>query len=239
MSDIREIVMDTETTGLDPATGERIVEIGALELVNLVPTGRYYHQYINPGKPMPAEAQAVHGISDEDLADKPDFAAVGQAFLDFIEGGILVIHNAPFDVKFLNAELKRAGMRTLALGDVVDTLQIARKRFPGAQNSLDGLCRRFGIDTSRRVKHGALLDSEILADVYLELKGGRQSRLTMEVAGDGGNGEGTAGPYRAPARPGPRPVRLTQAERDRHAAFVAEMGEAALWAKDADAPSRR
>jgi len=232
MSDVREIVMDTETTGLDPATGDRIVEIGALEIVNLVPTGRVYHQYIDPGIPMPAEAQAVHGISDEDLAGKPRFAAVGQAFLDFIEGATLVIHNAPFDIKFLNAELKHAGMRTLVLDEAVDTLQIARKRFPGAQNSLDGLCRRFGIDTSKRVKHGALLDSEILADVYLELRGGRQSRLTMDVADAGGSGTEASGPYRATARPGPRPVRVTEDERARHAAFVAEMGEEALWVKE-------
>jgi len=183
MTDTREIVMDTETTGLDPATGDRIVEIGALELMNHVPTGRTYHEYINPGIAMPAEAEAVHGISDEDLADKPPFASVAQSFVDFIAGGTLVIHNAPFDIKFLNAELKRTGHAPLVLDAAIDTLQIARKRFPGAQNSLDGLCRRFGIDTSKRVKHGALLDSEILADVYLELCGGRQSRLTMEVSG--------------------------------------------------------
>ncbi len=229
MSDIREIVMDTETTGLDPATGDRIVEIGALELVNHVPTGRTYHQYINPGIPMPAEAFAVHGISDDDLADKPRFAEVAQAFLDFIEGGTLVIHNAPFDIKFLNAELAAVQAKTLALGEAVDTLQIARKRFPGAQNSLDGLCRRFGIDTSKRVKHGALLDSEILADVYLELCGGRQSRLTMDVARSGVEEGEVAAPYRASARPGPRPVLLTDAEQEQHASFIAEMGDEALW----------
>jgi len=230
MTDTREIVMDTETTGLDPATGDRIVEIGALELVNLVPTGRVYHQYINPRIPMPAEAQAVHGISDEDLADKPVFEDVGQAFLDFIAGGTLVIHNAPFDIRFLNAELKRMGKPPLVLAEAVDTLQIARGRFPGAQNSLDGLCRRFGIDTSRRVKHGALLDSEILADVYLELSGGRQSRLSMDVA-TGGEEGAVVGEYRARTRPGPRPALLTEAERERHAGFVAEMGDGALWAK--------
>lgn len=231
MKDTREIVMDTETTGLDPANGDRIVEIGALELVNLVPTGRVYHQYINPRMAMPAEAQAIHGISDEDLADKPVFEDVGQAFLDFIEGGTLVIHNAPFDIKFLNAELGRIGLKTLALPDVVDTLQIARTRFPGAQNSLDGLCRRFGIDTSKRVKHGALLDSEILADVYLELSGGRQSALTMDVASRT-EGDDTVEAYIAPKRPGPRPVLLTEVERDQHAAFIAEMGDEALWAKN-------
>ncbi len=231
MTDTREIVMDTETTGLDPANGDRIVEIGALEIVNLVPTGRVYHQYINPRIAMPAEAQAIHGISDDDLADKPFFEDVGQAFLDFIEGGTLVIHNAPFDIKFLNAELDRIGLKTLSLPDVVDTLQIARTRFPGAQNSLDGLCRRFGVDTSKRVKHGALLDSEILADVYLELCGGRQSALTMDVA-SGGESDEIVEAYTALKRPGPRPVMLTDAERERHTAFVAEMGDAALWSKN-------
>ncbi len=228
MSDIREIVMDTETTGLDPSEGHRIVEIGALELMNHVPTGRTYHQYINPRRSMPAEAFAVHGISDDDLADKPFFEDVAQAFVDFVAGGTLVIHNAAFDIRFLNAELARTGHEALRLEEAVDTLQIARRRFPGAQNTLDGLCRRFGIDNGRRVKHGALLDSEILADVYLELCGGRQSRLTMEVE-EANDGTTPAARYRAPARPGPRPALLTDDERARHAAFVAEMGEAALW----------
>jgi len=231
MSSTREIVMDTETTGLDPATGDRIVEIGALELDNHVPTGRTYHQYINPGIAMPAEAFAIHGISDDDLADKPPFEKVAQGFLDFIAGGTLVIHNAPFDIKFLNAELARVGAPALVLGDAVDTLQIARERFPGAQNSLDGLCRRFGIDTGRRVKHGALLDSEILADVYLELCGGRQSRLTMDIADSGRDGTPETS-YRARPRPDPRPVLLTEAERARHSAFIAEMGDGALWPKE-------
>jgi len=230
MTDTREIVMDTETTGLDPATGDRIVEIGALELMNHVPTGRTYHEYINPGIAMPAEAEAVHGISDEDLADKPPFASVAQSFVDFIAGGTLVIHNAPFDIKFLNAELKRTGHAPLVLDAAIDTLQIARKRFPGAQNSLDGLCRRFGIDTSKRVKHGALLDSEILADVYLELCGGRQSRLTMEVSGSADDGAAQTR-YRAPARPAPRPVLLSEAEAARHAEFIAELGGEAHWVK--------
>ncbi len=231
MADIREIVMDTETTGLDPANGDRIVEIGALELMNQVPTGRTYHQYINPGMAMPAEAFAIHGISDEHLADKPPFADIAQAFLDFIADGTLVIHNAPFDVKFLNAELAKVGKPPLVLDAVIDTLQIARGRFPGAQNSLDGLCRRFGIDMSRRVKHGALLDSEILADVYLELNGGRQSALSMDVAEAGRENGEPVTPYIAPRRPGPRPALLTDAERERHSAFIAEMGDEALWVK--------
>jgi DNA polymerase-3 subunit epsilon len=221
MADIREIVMDTETTGLEPQEGHRIVEIGALELINHVPTGRTYHQYINPLIKMPPEAEAIHGISDADLADKPVFADVSQAFLRFIEGGTLVIHNAPFDIKFLNAEFAKVGAPPLNLDDVTDTLAIARKRFPGAQNSLDGLSRRFGIDTSKRVKHGALLDSEILADVYLELRGGRQSRMAMEVSGTKTE-DAVDADYVARARPSPLPSLLTEGEAERHAAFVAE-----------------
>ena len=213
--------MDTETTGLDPADGHRIVEIGALELINHVPTGRTYHQYINPRRDMPAEAQAVHGITEESLRDKPVSEDVAQAFLNFIEGGTLVIHNAAFDVKFLNAELARVKATPLVLADAVDTLGIARQRFPGAQNSLDGLSRRFGIDTSKRVKHGALLDSEILADVYLELCGGRQSALVMDVAKTGAT-DAVTGPYVARRRPEPLGSLVTEAERERHAAFVAE-----------------
>ncbi len=213
--------MDTETTGLDPADGHRIVEIGALELINQVPTGRTYHQYINPRRDMPAEAEAIHGISEEFLADKPVFEAIAQDFIAFIEGGTLVIHNAAFDVKFLNAELKRVGAAPLKLDEAVDTLAIARQRFPGAQNSLDGLSRRFGVDTSKRVKHGALLDSEILADVYLELCGGRQSALVMDVASSGPE-ETFTGPYTARQRPEPLGSLVTEAERERHAAFVAE-----------------
>ena len=229
MTAVREIVMDTETTGLDPAEGHRIVEIGALELENHVPTGRTYHQYINPGMRMPDEAFAIHGISDADLEDKPPFEAIAGDFLAFIEGATLVIHNASFDIRFLNAELAKVNAAPLALEEAVDTLQIARSRYPGAQNSLDGLCRRFGIDNAKRVKHGALLDSEILADVYLELRGGRQSRLSMDVA-EAGTAE-AAQAYRAPSRPGARPVLLTDEERNRHEVFVAELGEDALWAK--------
>ena len=221
MADIREIVMDTETTGLDPAEGHRIVEIGALELINHVPTGRTYHQYINPRRDMPAEAEAVHGITEEFLRDKPVFEDISDAFLRFIEGGTLVIHNAAFDVKFLNAELARVGATPLVLADAVDTLGIARQRFPGAQNTLDGLSRRFGIDTSKRVKHGALLDSEILADVYLELCGGRQSALVMDVASSASD-DTVTGPYVARQRPEPLGSLLTDAERERHAVFVAE-----------------
>ena len=162
---MREIVLDTETTGLDPLSGDRVVEIGAVELLNHMPTGRTYHQYINPERDMPVEAFNVHGLSIEFLSDKPVFKQIGQEFLDFVGDSKMVIHNAAFDMKFLNAELKWMGLPSLPPAQATDTLAIARSRFPGAQNSLDALCRRFGIDNSARTKHGALLDSEILAEV--------------------------------------------------------------------------
>ncbi len=173
---MREVVLDTETTGFDPETGDRIVEIGAVELMGHVPTGRTYHQYINPEREMPQEAFEVHGLGDEFLRDKPKFAEIGQAFLDFIGDAKLVIHNAAFDIKFLNAELKWMNLPQIPWEQAIDTLAIARKRFPGSPASLDALCRRFNIDNSSRTLHGALLDSEILAEVYLELIGGRQPR---------------------------------------------------------------
>jgi DNA polymerase-3 subunit epsilon len=176
---IREIVLDTETTGLDPATGDRIVEIGAVELINHLPTGNYYHQYINPERDMPAEAFNVHGLSAEFLADYPVFSAVAQEFLEFIGDGILVIHNAQFDMKFINAELSWMNRDILPMERVIDSLALARKRHPMGPNSLDALCRRYGIDNSRREKHGALLDSELLADVYIELIGGRQTTFSL------------------------------------------------------------
>ena len=170
---MRQIFLDTETTGLDPKTGDRIVEIGAVELMNHLPTGRTYHQYINPERPMPKEAFDVHGLGDDFLRDKPKFAQIVQDFVDFIgDDAKLVIHNAQFDMKFLNAELKWAGRAVMPYSRAVDTLEIARNKFPGAQNSLDALCRRFRIDNSNRTLHGALLDSELLAEVYLALRGG-------------------------------------------------------------------
>jgi len=178
---MREIVLDTETTGLDPAGGDRIVEIGGIELVNHMPTGRSFHTYLNPERDMPAEAFAVHGLSAAFLADKPKFRDIAPDFLGFIGDARLVIHNAAFDMKFLNAELGWIEMASLPWARAVDTLDIARRRFPGAQNGLDALCRRFGIDNSGREKHGALLDSELLAEVYLELIGGRQHGLGLEV----------------------------------------------------------
>ena len=228
---MREIVLDTETTGLEPIQGDRIVEIGAVELFNHLPTGRTYHQYINPQRPMPQEAFAVHGLGDDFLRDKPVFKAIGRAFLDFIEDAPLVIHNAAFDMKFLNAELGWAGLPALGADRALDTLMIARKRFPGSPASLDALCRRFGIDNSAREKHGALLDSEILAEVYLELVGGRQPDLVLAPDQHGAAGRGAAPEWRAPPRPVPLAARLTEAERAEHAAFVTALGAAAIWNK--------
>lgn len=176
---MREIVLDTETTGFEPSEGDRLVEIGGVELFNHVPTGRVYHQYINPQRSMPQSAFEVHGLGDDFLADKPLFAEVAEAFLDFIGDAKLVIHNAAFDMKFLNAELGWLGKPLLPMEQAIDTLAIARRKFPGSPASLDALCRRFGVDNSAREKHGALLDSEILAEVYLELIGGQQPGLEL------------------------------------------------------------
>lgn len=225
---MREIVLDTETTGLDPSQGDRIVEIGGVELHNHVPTGRTYHQYINPERPMPQEAFAVHGLGDEFLADKPVFSRIAQEFLDFVGDAKLVIHNAAFDMRFLNAELGRLDMPQLPWEQAVDTLDIARRRFPGAQNSLDALCRRFTIDNSMREKHGALLDSEILAEVYLELVGGRQPGLTLSVVTSGGVTP-TGEAWRPQPRPTPLPPRITENEKAAHAAFVEKLGGDTLW----------
>ncbi|MEM1265332.1 MAG: DNA polymerase III subunit epsilon [Pseudomonadota bacterium] len=222
---MREIVMDTETTGLVPAEGHRIVEIGCVELWNHVPTGKTYHQYINPGRPMPAEALAVHGLDDAFLAPMPIFAEVADAFLAFVGDATLVIHNAAFDMAFLNAELGWADRPVLPARQARDTLEIARRRFPGAQNSLDALCRRFGVDNSAREKHGALVDSEILAEVYLELIGGRQPGLSLTSAANAG--AETSAPARR--RPTPLPSRLTEEEAAQHAAFVKTLGPDALW----------
>ncbi|MGR3492576.1 MAG: DNA polymerase III subunit epsilon [Shimia sp.] len=224
---MREIVLDTETTGLDPKEGHRIIEIGGVELLNHVPTGRTYHQYINPKRDMPTEAFEVHGLGEDFLRDKPEFKAVAQEFLDFVGDAKLVIHNAAFDMKFLNAELGWLDMRQLPWDQAIDTLAIARKRFPGSPASLDSLCRRFNIDNSARTLHGALLDSEILAEVYLELIGGRQPDFALANAG-GPQGE-QGGAWRATARPRPLAPRLSDKEKAAHAAFVEKLGDEALW----------
>lgn len=225
---MREIVLDTETTGFDPETGDRIVEIGAVELSGHMPTGRTFHEYINPERSMPQEAFEVHGLGDDFLRDKPKFAQVGRAFVEFIGDAKLVIHNAAFDMKFINAELKWMGLPAIPYDRAVDTLEIARRKFPGSPASLDALCRRFGIDNSSRTLHGALLDSEILAEVYLELIGGRQPDFGLSV----GTGAAAAGPqdvWRPMPRPAPLPARITADEAAAHAAFVEKLGEAALW----------
>lgn len=238
---MREIVLDTETTGFDPLTGDRIVEIGAIELMNHLPTGRTFHVYINPERPMPQEAFEVHGLGDDFLRDKPRFAEVAQGFVDFIaQDAKLVIHNAQFDMKFLNAELKGAGFPVMPYSRAIYTLELARSRFPGAQNSLDALCRRFRIDNSNRTLHGALLDSELLAEVYLALKGGRQPGLVLDGSGPGLGGTGAQAQGATPRGPRPRalPPRITAAEAEAHAAFVAKLGDKAVWLRYSAAENR-
>ena len=234
---MREIVLDTETTGLDPADGHRIVEIGAVELMNGLPTGTIYHQYVNPERPMPAEAFQVHGLGDDFLRDKPVFSAIAEDFLGFVAEAPLVIHNAAFDMAMINAELARLGREALPTSRAVDTLEIARRKFPGAQANLDALCRRFGVDNSGREKHGALLDCELLAEVYLELLGGRQAGLSLAPVTDGA-GHRPGSTARPAARPATLPPRLTEAERAAHAAFVAELGETAIWTRTGSGADR-
>ncbi|MCA0400889.1 MAG: DNA polymerase III subunit epsilon [Proteobacteria bacterium] len=229
---MREIVLDTETTGLDPHRGDRLCEIGCVEIVNRFLTGRIFHQYLNPERPMAPEAFAVHGLSDAFLADKPVFRDVADDFLAFIGEDPLVIHNASFDMGFLNAELKRLGKGPIPPSRAIDSLQIARRRHPGAQNSLDALCARYGIDNSRRTKHGALMDAEILAEVYAELTGGKQSSLGLGTAMDA-PGKGHSGAESEEVSRARAPIKqirlLTQDEIDAHRAFIAEMGDKALW----------
>jgi DNA polymerase-3 subunit epsilon len=223
---VREIVLDTETTGLDPANGHRIVEIGGIELLNAIPTGQIFHVYIHPERDMPDEAFRVHGISLEFLTGKPLFSAISAEFIDFVGDGKIVAHNAEFDMRFLNAELSRLKIAQIGPDRVVDTLALARRKFPGASNSLDALCARFGIDASRRVKHGALLDAEILAEVYAELCGGRQA--TLVFAAGGGASELTPGALLR-QRPEPLAPTLSGEELAAHQAFVSGLGEKALW----------
>ena len=242
---MREIVLDTETTGFEPDDGDRIVEIGAVELYNHMPTGRTYHQYINPQRSMPAGAFEVHGIGpdlleppqppkpgQETLRDKPVFARIAQDFLDFIGSDAkLVIHNAAFDMKFLNAELGWVGKPAIAADRAIDTLAIARRRFPGSPASLDALCRRFGINNDARTLHGALLDSEILAEVYLELIGGRQPDFALSAQSGKSDGRTAEAHWRPTPRETPLPPRLTAEEAAAHDAFVAKLGDGALWKK--------
>lgn len=225
---MREIILDTETTGLDPASGHRVVEIGAVELYNHVPTGQTFHVYINPERDMPPEAEAVHGLSSAFLKDKPVFAAIAEPFLDFIGEAALVIHNASFDMAFLNAELSYLRKPPLAPERVIDTLQMARQKHPTGPNSLDALCRRYGVDNTKRTKHGALLDSELLAEVYLELIGGRQAALSLS-AGPASRRLEAVATTTVVRRSRSLAPRLSQAERAAHADFVATLGDKALW----------
>ncbi|MDZ5451665.1 DNA polymerase III subunit epsilon [Labrys sp. ZIDIC5] len=226
---MREIILDTETTGLDPNEGHRLVEIGCVEMIDRNPTGATWHKYFNPERDMPVEAFNVHGLSAEFLSDKPLFAELAQEFVDFVGDAHLVIHNAGFDMRFLNAELKRVNLAALAMDRVVDTLAMARRKHPGARASLDELCQRYGIDNSKRVKHGALLDAEILAEVYIELTGGRQTALSLASASAAIVARGGGGAVRP--RPKPLPSRIRPEELAAHEAFIASLGENALWKK--------
>jgi DNA polymerase III subunit epsilon len=231
---IREIVLDTETTGLSPQGGDRLVEIGCVELINHIPTGKHFHVYINPLRSMPEEAFRVHGLSDEVLADKPVFRSVAQDFIDFIGDATLVIHNAPFDMGFLNHELSGIGFKTLA-NPVIDTVMVARQKHPGARVSLDALCKHYGIDNGRRTLHGALLDSEILAEVYLELIGGKQVSFALVAETETAATGATTIRIAVQPRPTPLPSRISNVEAEAHHAFIAKMGESAIWAQYAEA----
>lgn len=227
---LREIVLDTETTGLDPRKGDRLIEVGCVELLNRIPTGREFHRFVNPERDVPAEAEAVHGISTSFLLDKPLFSAIADEFLAFVGDDLLVIHNAAFDVGFLNAELARLGKGEIPMVRVVDTLQLARRKHPAGPNSLDALCKRYGIDNSKRTKHGALMDSLLLAEVYIELLGERQAVLGLaESRLEGVAGEMASHGRPAPPRPMPLPARLTEVMEAAHRAFVETLGSKALW----------
>lgn len=225
----REIVLDTETTGLNPATGDRIVEIGCVELVNHIPTGRHFHVYLNPEREMADDAFRVHGLSDEFLRSQPRFIEKAEELLTFIEDSPLIAHNAAFDISFINAELERVRMPSLR-NEVIDTVLLARDINPGARVSLDALCKYYGIDNSRRTLHGALLDSQILAEVYLELIGGRQVALTLVADSGAAAVEGLDGVYVARQRDIPLAARLTPADIEAHLSLVASLGADALWA---------
>ncbi len=227
---LREIVLDTETTGLDPKKGDRLIEIGCVELFNRIPTGREFHRYINPERAVPAEAEAVHGLSTAFLVDKPLFAAVADEFLTFLGEDMLVIHNAAFDVAFLNAEFGRLGKAAISMVRVVDTLQLARRKHPAGPNSLDSLCKRYGIDNSKRIKHGALMDSLLLAEVYVELLGERQATLELAKGAERANSSGERSSQRQIAgRPTPLPSRLSPAAELAHRVFVETLGPKAIW----------
>ena len=225
---MREIVLDTETTGLDPLRGDRLVEIGCIEIYNRMPTGQTFHRYINPERDMPAEAFAVHGLSAEFLSSKPLFTEVVGEFLEFIADAPLVIHNASFDISFINAELDRIKRQAIARDRLVDTLLLARRKHPGVSNRLDDLCSRYSIDNSRRTKHGALLDAELLAEVYIDLIGARQSQLILASETRESRAE-RAGDTPRRQRETPLLSRITDADREAHRAFIATLGDKPIW----------
>lgn len=231
----REIVIDTETTGLSHLTGDRIIEIGCVELMNHVPTGRHFHRYLNPERAVDDVAFEVHGLSDTFLRDKPKFAEVAAEFLDFIGDATVIAHNAPFDIGFLNFELQRLKHPTIA-NKVIDTVEVARDRHPGARVSLDALCKHYGIDNSRRTLHGALLDSQILAEVYLELIGGRQVAFALGTESRGAAREVVRQMAPAAQRPERLPTRLTPSKLAEHWALVQSLGPDAIWLSYIEAP---
>jgi DNA polymerase-3 subunit epsilon len=233
---MREIVLDTETTGLDPLRGDRLVEIGCVEMLNRMPTGQTYHVYINPERDMPAEAFAVHGLSAEFLATKPLFHEVVDKFLEFIGDAPLVIHNASFDISFINAELDKIKRAAIPRDRLVDTLLLARRKHPGVSNRLDDLCSRYSIDNSRRTKHGALLDAELLAEVYVDLVGARQSQLLLASEGEDIR-INAAGDTPRRQRTVPLAPRVSEAEREAHRAFIATLGDKAIWNEFLPAPA--
>jgi DNA polymerase-3 subunit epsilon len=224
---MREIVLDTETTGLDPNDGHRLVEIGCVEIANGLPTGATWHRYFNPQRDVPQDAFDVHGLSRDFLSDKPLFEQLADEFLAFLGDAKLVIHNAGFDLRFLNAELARLNRPHLAMDRVVDTLALARRRHPGARVSLDDLCQRYGIDNAKRVKHGALIDAEILAEIYVELTGGRQAQLGL--VGAVAVAALASDIAELGARPAPLASRLTAKDVAAHEAFLATLGETPVW----------
>lgn len=227
---LREIVLDTETTGLDAARGDRLIEIGCLELVNRIPSGREFHCFINPGnREVHPDAEAVHGISTAFLRDKPPFGDIVDEFLAFVGNAALVIHNASFDMGFINMELERAGRPPIAMDRVVDTLALARRKHPAGPNSLDALCKRYGIDNSKRIKHGALMDSTLLAEVYIELLGERQATLVLGQQSASTVRNNAARSHTARPRPSPLPSRLTEEVEALHRAFVETLGQDAIW----------
>ena len=232
MSNLREIVFDTETTGLDPLTGDKIVEIGAVELINHIPTGKTYHQYINPERDVPEEVVKVHGLTTEYLKDFPIFADIAQEWIDFIgEDGVLVAHNAPFDMKFVNYELQRIGYESYEKDRVIDTLEIAKSKFPGQRNNLDALCKRFNIDNSARTFHGALLDAQLLAEVYLELLGGAEPTMDLSSIVKKQNRDNVFSNIQKKYRE-PRLFTITELDKENHRAFLEKNIKNPIWLND-------